>query len=50
MDDLTGVLILSLAAVVLYFIGLRWWRYRRAAKLADHLLEEVVKGKDSFRR
>jgi hypothetical protein len=26
------------------------WRRRRAAKLADHLLDEVVKAKDAFRR
>lgn len=50
MDDLTFALILILVTVTLYYIGLRWWRYRRAAKLADNLLAEVVKGKDSFRR
>jgi hypothetical protein len=32
-------------------LGIRYWfRRRRAAKLADQLLDEVVKGKDAFRR
>ena len=50
MDGLSTVLILSLVAIVAYVMILRWWRYRQAAKLADNLLKEVVKGKDSFRR
>jgi len=27
-----------------------WFRRRRAARLADQLLDDVVKGKDAFRR
>lgn len=50
MSDVGFALILSIGTVIVYMIVLRWWRYRRAAKLADSLLEEVIKGKDSFRR
>ncbi len=50
MDDL-GWLLLSIGigwAVV--EVGRRWYRRRIAAKLADRLLEDIVKGKDAFRR
>ena len=50
MDDLSTGLILVLGTIITYLIGLRWWRYRRAGKLADKLLAEVIKGKDAFRR
>ncbi len=50
MSDLSGILILTLVVSVAYFFGVKWWRYRQAAKLADKLLHDVVKGKDSFRR
>lgn len=50
MSDLTFALLLSIGTVVVYVLLSRWWRYRRAAKLADSLLEEVIKGKDSLRR
>ncbi len=35
---------------VLFLIGRLWYRRRVAAKLADDLLRDVVKGKDAFRR
>lgn len=40
------------AAVAMVVIGLvrRWYRRRVAAKLADQMLSEVIKGKDAFRR
>lgn len=50
MDGITTGLLLTLVTVVLYAIISRWWRYRRAAKLADKLLAEVIRGKDAFRR
>ncbi|MBI5854803.1 MAG: hypothetical protein HZB35_06155 [Nitrospirae bacterium] len=40
----------GLGGLLLVVLG-RWiWRRRRAAKLADALLAEIVKGKDAFRR
>jgi hypothetical protein len=39
--------VLGIAAIVL---GLRWRRRTRAARLADALLADVLKAKDSFRR
>jgi len=50
MEGLSTAIILILVIVVVYFVCLRWWRHRRAAKLADKLLADVIKGKDSFRR
>ncbi|MDP3089938.1 MAG: hypothetical protein Q8N04_04630 [Nitrospira sp.] len=40
------------AATAMVGIGLvrRWYRRRIAAKLADQMLSEVIKGKDAFRR
>ena len=50
MDSLTTGLILTLGTILIYAIVLKWWRRRRAAKLADELLADVIKGKDAFRR
>lgn len=50
MNDFSGIMIVTLVVIGIYFFGIRWWRHRKAAKLADQLLHEVVKGKDSFRR
>ena len=50
MDSVTTGLLLILGTIVIYAMTIRWWRYRRAAKLADKLLAEVIKGKDAFRR
>lgn len=42
---------LLVGAVFLLVFALRdWLKRRRSAKLADQLLDEVVKGKDAFRR
>jgi hypothetical protein len=38
------------AAFLLAFAVRDWIKRRRAAKLADQLLDEVVKGNDAFRR
>jgi hypothetical protein len=38
------------AAFLLAFAVRDWLKRRRAARLADQLLDEVVKGKDAFRR
>jgi len=50
MDNITTGLLLTLGTIVIWALTLRWWRYRRAAKLADKLLAEVIRGKDAFRR
>lgn len=50
MDD-TGVLILVMVGVmVLWVVGYHRYRRWKAGKLADKLLEDVIKGKDAFRR
>jgi hypothetical protein len=36
--------------MLLCFLGRRWQRRQRAGRLADVLLAEVLKTKDSFRR
>ena len=50
MDSLTTGFILTLSTILVSTLFHKWWRYRRAAKLADKLLAEVLKGKDAFRR
>jgi hypothetical protein len=50
MDSLTTGLILTLGTILVYTIVQKWWRRRRAAKLADELLADVIKGKDAYRR
>ena len=50
MDSLTVGLILTLITIFVYTIVQKWWRHRRASKLADQLLDDVIKGKDAFRR
>lgn len=49
MDEVTLIMILVVSIVAL-FVGRRWWKNRRSAKLADELLAIIVKEKDSFRR
>jgi len=50
MDSLTIGFILTLTTILIYTMGQKWWRHRRAAKLADKLLADVIKDKDAFRR
>lgn len=50
MDSLTTGLILTLSTILVLAIAQKWWRHRQAAKLADKLLADVIKGKDAFRR
>ena len=50
MDD-TGWMLLSIVTgACLIEFGRRWYRRRVAARLADKLLRDVLKGKDAFRR
>ena len=48
-DELWVILAIGFAASV-FLVGRQWYRRRRAGKLADDVLREVVKGKDAFRR
>ncbi len=49
MSDAT-VLVLGLVICLTIFAIVRYWyRRRQAAKLADDLLKDVLKGKDAFR-
>jgi len=49
--DETGWIVLSLFGGAVLWIVIRY-RYRRwkAGKLADKILDDVIKGKDAFRR
>ena len=50
MEDWVWIIGLGLVSAVAFRYGYSWWRNRKAAKLADELLANIVKGKDSFRR
>ena len=50
MGDLEWLALILLLGILLFPFGRRWYRQRRAAKSADRLLAEVVRGKDAFRR
>ncbi len=50
MDSLSTGLILTVCTILIFTVVQKWWRHRQAAKLADKLLDDVIKGKDAFRR
>ncbi len=50
MSDGVLIVLAVLGGGVLFVVGRQWYRRRMAAKLADDLLRDVVKGKDAFRR
>ncbi len=50
MDELGWPFLIGAGGMLALGLARRWYRYRTAAKLADRLLEDVVKGKDAFRR
>lgn len=50
MDETGWALLVIAAALLVAEAGRRWYRRWMAAKLADKLLSDVVKGKDAFRR
>jgi hypothetical protein len=50
MEDFGWPLLIIAGGLLAVELGRRWYRRRIAARLADRLLEEVVKGKDMFRR
>ena len=50
MDDIGLTILILIGGVALWLV--RHQRYRRwkAGRLADRMLEDVIKGKDAFRR
>lgn len=49
MSDVEWLVVLVSGGLLIAF-GWRWYRRRRAAKSADKLLADVLKGKDAFRQ
>ncbi len=43
-------LVIVVTGALVIVLGRRWYRRRLAAKLADQMLEDVLKDKDMFRR
>ena len=50
MDDTVVLILLVGGGLVLWMIGYQRYRRWKAGKLADQLLQDVIKGKDAFRR
>ncbi len=50
MGDAGWALLIVAAGALVVELGRRWYRRRMAARLADKMLSDVVKGKDAFRR
>ena len=50
MDDTVLIILIGIGGVVLWLMLHQWYRRWKAGKLADKMLEDVVKGKDAFRR
>ncbi|HEX9742595.1 MAG TPA: hypothetical protein VGA17_07365 [Nitrospiraceae bacterium] len=50
MHDINILPILAGIGIMLALAIRYWFRRRRAARLADQLLDDVVKAKDAFRR
>ncbi len=50
MDDSAWALGFAAVGAVVFGLVRFWYRRRVAAKLADQMLSEVVRGKDAFRR
>jgi hypothetical protein len=50
MGDIGWVVVAIVGSALMVGFGRRWYRQRVAARLADKMLADVVKGKDAFRR
>ena len=50
MDDTVWMIVIGIGGVVLWLLIFQRYRRWKAGKLADKMLEDVVKGKDAFRR
>jgi len=50
MTDTGSLVGMIVTGWLLFALGRRWYRQRVAAKSADQLLADVLKGKDAYRR
>lgn len=50
MDDTVWMIVIGIGGVVLWLLMFQRYRRWKAGKLADQLLQDVIKGKDAFRR
>ena len=50
MDDSGWALVVVVVGVLIFELGRRWYRRWVAGKLADQLLSDAIKRKDSARR
>ncbi|MDH4080628.1 MAG: hypothetical protein OEU68_12515 [Nitrospira sp.] len=50
MDDTVWMILIGIGGLVLWLVIHQRYRRWKAGKLADKMLEDVVKGKDAFRR
>jgi hypothetical protein len=50
MDDTILMILLLIGGVVFWVVASHRYRRWKAGKLADKMLEDVIKGKDAFRR
>jgi membrane protein YqaA with SNARE-associated domain len=50
MDDTVATILLLIGGMVGWIIGHHRYRRWKVGKLADKMLEDVIKGKDAFRR
>lgn len=50
MDDMGLAMLILVGGVALWLVIHQQYRRWKAGKLADKILEDVIKGKDAFRR
>jgi hypothetical protein len=50
MDDTVWLIVIGIGGGVLWLVIIQRYRRWKAGKLADQLLQDVIKGKDAFRR
>jgi hypothetical protein len=50
MGDAGWALLIVAVGALMAELGRRWYKRRVAARLADKMLSDVLKGKDAFRR
>jgi hypothetical protein len=50
MDDTVWLIVIGIGGGVLWLVIIQGYRRWKAGKLADQLLQDVIKGKDAFRR